>query len=100
MITKYSITPAVIAITNAGKSASAWLKEGPDGDAGRMEVYVYHTDSTVPTAATILDLGKRLFTPQGNNDIMQISADNVNDVYYACCKNIGDTADMLVDEVV
>ena len=98
-VSKYSLTTSVSAITTAGKSGSMWLKEGPDGDAGRVEAYVYHTDSGTPTAATVLNLGKRIFEPIGNNDMMIFTADNASDIYYACCKNTNDTADILVDEV-
>lgn len=93
------LTTTVKAVTTAGKSGSMWLKEGPDGDAGRVEAYVYHTDSGAPTASTVLDRGKRIFEPIGNNDMMIFSADNGSDIYYACMKNTGDTAELLVDEV-
>lgn len=94
-----SLTTTVQAITTAGKSGSMWLKEGPEGDAGRVEAYVYHTDGAAPSAATVLARGKRIFEPIGNNDMMIFTADNGSDVYYACMKNTGDTAELLVDEV-
>ncbi len=100
MITAKNITGiAVLPITTAGQSGSAWLDEDHDGAEGRTDVRIYHTDTGTPSIATVRTLGKRLFAPSSNMDVLIMSADSGNDIYYAVCHNDNDKAIALVDVV-
>lgn len=99
MIYRYPVGPEVVQITNAGKSGAMWLHEFKSSDKGLKEVYVYHSDLGKPSIETILDNGKRLYTPKGNTDMMLFTPDNDFDAYYAVCRNAGDSVVIIVDEV-
>jgi hypothetical protein len=98
-ITKYSLTTSVTVISAAGESGICWMKEDQSDNVGQAEVYVYHTGGGAPSAATVYGNGKRLYKPLSNNDTLTISADDGSDIYYACCKNAGDQADIIVDVI-
>ena len=103
MIVSKAITgTAVLPITGAGESGSAWLHEDDTGAEGQADVRIYHKDPAVggaPSIATIRSLGKRLYKPIGNIDVMTIGADSATDIFYAVCKNDEDKATALVDVV-
>lgn len=100
MITAYNVTgTTVIAISTAGQSGSAWLDEDNDGAAGKTDVRIYHTDTGMPSVDTVRTLGKRLFAPNNNDDVMLLGADNASDVFYAVCHNDDDKAIILSDVV-
>ena len=100
MITAKNITGlAVLAMTTAGQSGSAWLDEDHDGAEEHADVRIYHTDTGTPSISTVRTLGKRLFAPSGNTDVLIMSADSGNDIYYSVCHNDDDKAIALVDVV-
>lgn len=102
MIVSKDIAAIVVPITGAGESGTAWLHEDGTGAKGRADVRVYHKDPAVggaPSIATIRTLGKRLFKPNGNTDVMIIGADSAADIFYAVCKNDDDKATILVDVI-
>lgn len=99
-ITSYTITnSAWTAITTAGQEGSCWLSEDEDGQSavGKGDIRIFNT-AGVPTDADLL-LGKRVYKPSGNTDVLTISADSGSDVFYARAKNSGDEAVLLVDVV-
>ena len=99
MITQYTIgADEWTAITSAGESGSCWLDEEGNGRRGKGSVRIYHSASGVPTAAKLTE-GKKVYQPSGNNDVCIISADSVDDIYYARCKNVGDQVVITVDVI-
>lgn len=96
MINSYTITSAAwLEITSAGKSATCWMREDSNPD-NNSDVRIYHTTAGAPLAS-VIDHGKKLWTQNSSNDVMVLSADNDNDIYYARC--VSGTADIIVDEV-
>lgn len=83
-------------LTTAGQSGTCWLDEQGDGEAGKVDVRIWH--GSVPGDPQIT-LGKRVYRPIGNIDILKIAADDGSDIYYATCANSGDTALLSVDVV-
>jgi len=97
-IIQYSLTDtAWTAITSAGESGSAWLDEENDGIGGQVDVRVYHA-AALPAAAKITE-AKRIYKPNGNDDVMILGADDASDIFYARCVNSGDTAIITVDVI-
>lgn len=95
MITQYSISDSAwTAITAAGESGTCWVDEDGDG-GGEPDVRIIHTTGT-PDASHVT-VGKRLYIPKNNTDIMLISADNSSDRFYARCVKTGTTAKVSVD---
>lgn len=98
MITQKNITgSAWVALTTAGQNATCWLDEDNDGAGGQVDVRIFHSDSGSP-GETLTTEGKRLFKSNDNN-AMILSADNSSDIFYAKCRNSGDTAIISVDSV-
>jgi hypothetical protein len=96
MITAYTINATTwTAITTAGQSGTCWLNEDNDGAGGAADCRISHSDSGAPS----LDTSKRVYKPQGNTDVLPFSVDNVSDIYYARCKNAGDSVVLFVDAV-
>lgn len=93
-IAKKSITTTWSAITTAGQSGVCWLSEYDADIVGTGTVYVYH-GSVAPTGDLKLDVSKRVYTPNGNGDFLEISADDASDVYYA--RTADGTASLIVD---
>jgi hypothetical protein len=98
MITQYAIgatewTP----ISNAGQYGSCWLDEDGDGSAGTVDVRIVHSDSGVPVVGATL--GKRVWKPSGNSDLLIITADSSSDIFYARAMRLGDAATLSVDVV-
>jgi len=91
-----NITTSVSAITSQGESAAVWMQPGSTGDAGKAEVYVYGTDQGIPSSSTIIESGRRIYEPINNTDRAVLSAQNEYWIFYACCKNTGDTAEIVV----
>jgi len=85
------------ALSTAGQSGSVWLDEDQDGALGRADVRVIHSLSSV--AAVLPTVGKRVFVPNSNNDVLICTADSATDIYYARCLNVGDQATISVDMV-
>ena len=83
-------------LTEAGGNGTCWLDEDNDGVAGGFDIRIVHSDSGVP-ALTEATKGKRIYKPAGNMDVVIISADNSNDIYYATCINDGGAAKISVD---
>ena len=88
---------AVVTLTTAGKLGTVWLDENDLDAEGQADVRLYHTDGAAPNVATIKLLGKRLYRPIGNIDVMQIGVDSGTDVYYAVCFNEKDKATVILD---
>ena len=88
---------AVVAITAVGKQGTAWLDENNLDAAGPADIRVYHTDGAAPSAATVRLLGKRLYRPIGNFDVMQLGIDTGSDIYYAIGFSTEDVATVIVD---
>lgn len=98
MITNKSITGlAIVVLSAAGESGSAWLDEDDTGAEGEADVRVYHTNAGAPSIATVRLSGKRLYKSNANDDVMILGIDNATDIYYAVCKNDGDKATVKVD---
>lgn len=98
MIVQYSITADVwTPISTAGQSGTCWLDEQGDGAAGNVDVRIWHGESAPGDSQ--ITMAKRVYMPRGNQDIMQISADSGDDVYYARCANDGDAATLSVDVI-
>lgn len=99
MITQKTITyGAWTVLTTAGQDCSCWLDEDNDGAGGSVDVRIVHSDSGEP-ALSEATKGKRVWKPSGNTDILEFSADNVNDILYATCIDSGATAILSVDAV-
>ncbi len=88
---------AVVAITAVGKQGTAWLDENDLDAVGQADIRVYHTDGAAPNAATVRLLGKRLYKPTNNFDVMQIGIDSGTDIYYAIGFNTEDEATVILD---
>ncbi len=88
---------AVVVLTLAGKQGTAWLDENDLGAVGQVDVRVYHTDGAAPSVATVKLLGKRLYKPINNYDVMILGIDSGADIYYAVCFNTEDEATVILD---
>lgn len=96
MITQYSITATSwTQISTAGQSGTCWLDDDDDGAKGQVDVRVFH-GSSAPGDGDVTK-GKRIFKAGGNRDVCILEADDAQDVYYARCRNTGDTATLSVD---
>lgn len=94
MVAQYDITStAWTAITTAGQSVIAWLDEDGDGAGGRVDVRIVAATTTPTDAPTI---AKRLYTPNSNEGTLQLTAETQSTVFYARCRNTGDTAKVSV----
>lgn len=99
MITKYTITnTAWTAISSAGEQGSCWLSEDGEDFSGTVDIRVINSATGTPTDAD-LTLAKRVYKPNGNTDVLSISADSASDIFYARAKNSGDQAALLVDVI-
>ena len=63
---------AVVALTAAGKQGTGWLDENDLGAVGQVDVRVYHTDGAAPSVATVKLLGKRMYRPINNYDVIRV----------------------------
>lgn len=98
MITQYTITGSSwTPISSAGQSGSCWLDEDNDGAIGKVDVRIVHGTSSPEAGDTTI--GKRVYKPNGNDDLCFISADSPSDIYYAKCQNAGDQAIISVDVI-
>ena len=85
-------------ITAAGESGTCWRKTGGT-------IVVDHTDSdgsaTLPLVSTLVTVAKSKRVPLDgdDNNVLQIPADNVSDVYYALATN-EDAANVLAVDVI
>ena len=85
------------AITTAGQNGSCWLDEDNDDAAGTVDCRIVHSDSGIPAEGATI--GKRVYIPSGNDDVLVLSANNGSDIFYARCMNEGDTAKISIDAV-
>lgn len=102
MTVNKDIAAVIVPITGAGESGTAWLHEDDTGAEGQADVRIYHKDPAVggaPSVATVRELGKKLYKPNGNTDVMLLGADSATDIYYAVCKNDTDKATIFVDVI-
>lgn len=96
MITAYTIdstdwTP----ITTLGQSGTCWLNEDNEGQSGKSDCRISHSVSGDPS----MDTSKRVYKPSGNTDVLPFTVDSNLDVYYARCKNVGDSVILYVDVI-
>lgn len=82
-------------ITEAGEAMSCWLDEDRDGAGGNVDVRVTHSTEGVPVVDPTEC--KRIWSPGGNADTVTLNPDNSRDVWYARCKNAGDSATITLD---
>jgi len=98
MITQVSITGAAwTAITSAGESGTCWLDEQDDGASGQVDVRITNGETT--PADEELTKAKLVYKPRGNDDVLLIAADGVNDIFWARCSREDDTAIISVSVV-
>lgn len=84
-ITQKTITTAEwTPLTTSGQNATAWLDEDGDGEAGAVDIRVFHTTGT-PGAGDVTK-GKKLFKSNSNTDMLVLVADSATDVFYAIAK--------------
>lgn len=93
LITGLEWTP----ISTSGQSGSCWLDEDDVGASNRTDVRIVHKAGDAPSEVGIVT-GKRVYKPN-SNEVLVISADSVDDIYYAKCRNLADTATICVDVV-
>ena len=99
MITNYTITDTWQPITLAGQSGACWIVEFCDlaGRLGQSDVIIYHSAIAAPNGDEKILESKRLHVPNDNNQLLVISADKAEDVFYARCKTVGSQAKINVD---
>lgn len=83
MTNPFTLTHAIWKkISNAGESGSMWIAA-----LGEGFVFIDHTDEEggddIPQGSTVNLLKDKSFTLKKLDPILNVSADNVNDVYYA-----------------
>lgn len=88
---------AVVALTAVGKQGTGWLDENDLGAVGQADIRVYHTDGAAPSIAVVKALGKRIYKPINNFDVMQLGVDSGTDIYYAVGFNTEDEATVILD---
>ena len=97
MINQYALSDAAwTAVTTAGQSGTCWLDEQNAGAVGSMDVRLFHSSIGAPSYSD-LTLGKRVYRPSGNGDVLSFDADSIQDIYYARC--VSGTATISVDAV-
>ena len=97
-ILQYSLNASSwTAITAAGESGSAWLDEEGDGNLGHADARIYH--SSTPPGDAEVTMGKKIYRPAGNSDIMLLGADDASDIFYGRCVNDDDRATVTVDVI-
>jgi len=98
MITQKDIVYGTFsALTTKGQDATAWLSEDRSGAAGTVNARIVHSDSGVPDFDDNIALGKRIHMAHHNDDVLVLEADNVNDVFYAACVDVGAKVTISVD---
>lgn len=100
MITQYQITDSETwtPITTAGQSGSCWLDDDNEESGDRADVRIWHKTGDAPGNAE-LTKAKRVLRPTNNSDLLILTADSATDIFYARCKNQGDTALLSVDVI-
>ena len=92
-ITPNSITgDAWTPITSAGESGTCWLQNIPD----KGQVVINHSNSGVPSAG---DVDDSYFMVNNQNKIVEITADDAADVFYARCSVAGESAKIIADVI-
>ena len=90
-VKKTTITDDWTAISLTGESGTCWLQRKPD----RGQVVLSHSDSG--TGVLEDDVSYQLI--KASPDILDITADNVSDIFYAKCLETGEEA-IIVSDVV
>lgn len=89
--TKQITGAAWVVISAPGESGTCWLREFPEG-----QIAIVHSSSGVPTGDAIDD---SYFMEKDYNKILDLSADDSADIFYARCTGADDTAILIVDIV-
>lgn len=87
---KIDITDAWTPVSAAGESGTCWLRRFPKG-----AIAIDHSDS----GEGGLDEEKAYYPARDKTNIIDITADNVGDIFYAKCLDTGDTAELIADVV-
>jgi len=97
MIATYTITGAEwTPITTAGQSLKCWLDENSEGAVGEADVRIVHSTTGIPNYVALTS-AKKIYRPGGNDDILKITADSSEDIFYARCFNADDQVVLQVD---
>jgi len=95
LITQYIITANEwTPVTTAGQSGTCWINEDNDAAVGRQDVRIYPS-LTLPVLADI-SKAKRVYRPNGNEDVLGFDANGTLEVLYARCFNQSDVATLHV----
>lgn len=99
MINQYTVIGSDwTVITTAGQSGTCWLDDDNEQSGDKADVRIWHTSGVAPGADEITK-AKRVIRPSYNDDVLVITADSATDVFYARCKNAGESAILSVDVV-
>lgn len=89
MITQHTIESTDwTAITTAGQSGTCWIKTVKKGSG---TVFISHGSSQPASSA-----GYRLVKSKGNDDMLELGADDSNDIFYARVGE-GDSVKLITD---
>ena len=92
-ITSNAITGAAwVPISAAGESGTCWLQNIPD----KGQVVINHSNSGVPSDS---DVDESYFMVNNQNNIVEITADDAADIFYARCSVVGESAKIITDVV-
>lgn len=81
-VVQHTITNAAwTAISTAGQSGTCWLNENDQSNDGADDVRIFH-GPTMPTYNDI-QYGARVRLPRTNQDILNLTADNALDIFWA-----------------
>lgn len=81
-IVQHTITSAAwVPISSAGQSDAVWLDEGSSVNSDTDDVRIVH-GAAVPVDADFAK-GKRVYIPKNNIDVLTLSADTGDDIFYA-----------------
>lgn len=93
-IAKVAVTGADwTAITTAGQAGYCHISK--DAIAG-AECRIHHSKTGAPTAGSVA-YGRPVFKPSSNTDVVSLAPDDSGDIFYARCRNAGQTVDLIVD---
>lgn len=85
-MTQFTVTPSGwTLISPAGSSGACWLDDDGDGKVGSADIRILQSIGE-PTADDVTK-GRRVFTPNGNNDFITFSAKTENHGLYAMAKS-------------
>lgn len=87
---KIEITDEWTPISLAGQSGTCWFRNFPKGT-----IAIDHSDS----GEGGLDIDKSYYHKKSKTEIIDLTADNVDDIFYAICLNSDETAELIADMV-